>query len=225
MTRPGAFSRLVVPALAALVFALCFATNGRADGVTFNNPAGDLGSATHTYTLDGVSVVATGFNGGNLWGKSAGVTEQGVGLAGDPTGQHEIFAIAGAPQDFIQLDLLNLITAGFANFMFQMGSTTKGETWQVTACPTAGASGSGPCAPNGSTLTGTDQLLDAVPVNLSATDHFLDFSSNKGNLLLLQIAATPPASTPEPGSFGLVLSGMLALAGFAARKQFRTTTA
>ncbi len=225
MIRLGVFPRLVCPSLAAFVFALCSATYGRADSLAFNNPTGDLGSATHTYSLDGVNVVATGFNGGDLYGKNLGVTEQGVGLTSDPSGQHEIFAIVGAPQDFVQIDLLSLITAGFTDFMFQMGSTTSGETWQVTACSTAGVSGSGPCSVNGSTLTGTDESLDLVPANLSATDHYLDFSSNKGNMLLLQIEATAPVSTPDPGSFGLVLSGILLMAGFAARKQFRTSTA
>jgi hypothetical protein len=190
---------------------LLLASQGRGDGVTFNSPTGDLGSAMHTYTLDGVSIAATGFNGGDLWGKDAGPGEQGVGLAGDPSGQHEIFAIAGSPQDYIQLNLLNLITAGFTNFEFAMNSTTAGETWQVTACATAGTPGSGPCTANGSTIIGTTETLMMLPGNFGASDPILDISSNKGNVLLSQIAATAP-SVPEPSSLGLLLVGMLALA-------------
>jgi hypothetical protein len=92
-----------------------------------------------------------------------------------------------------------------------MNSTTAGETWQVTACATAGTPGSGPCAANGSTIIGTTEGLMMVPGNLSAADPFLDFSSNIGNVLVSQIAATAP-SVPEPSSLGLLLVGMLALA-------------
>jgi hypothetical protein len=186
------------------------ASQGRADGVSFDSPLGPQPNP-QTYTLDGVSIVATAFNGGVLFGKNLGVGEQGVGLTGDPSGQNEIFAIVGgAPQGYIQLDLLSLITAGFTNIEFAMNSVTGPDAWQVTACATAGTPGSGPCAANGSTLTGMTEGLLAVPGNLSAADPFLDFSANAGNVLLSEIAATPP-SVPEPSSLGLLLVGMLAL--------------
>jgi hypothetical protein len=211
VSKFNCFRRFGFTSLLVCLGLLLVASQGRADGVSFDNPTGDIGSATHPYTLDGVTIVAMGFNGGNLWGKNFGTGEQGVGLAGDPSGQHEIFAVAGAtPQDYIQLNLLSLITAGFTNIEFAMNSTTAGETWQVTACATAGTAGSGPCAANGFTLTGTTEGLFAVPGNLSAADPYLDFSSNIGNELLSQIAATPP-SVPEPSSLGLLLVGLLAL--------------
>jgi hypothetical protein len=212
LSKLNSFRHIGFAAMWVCLGVLLLASQGRADGVIFNNPTGDLGSTTHTYTLDGVSIAAAGFNGGDLWGKNLGPGEQGVGLAGDPSGQNEIFvAVTGAPQDYIQLNLLNLITAGFTNFEFAMNSTTNGETWQVTACATAGTPGSGPCAANGSTLTGTTDTPMALPANFGAADPFLDFSSNKGNVLLSQIAATAP-SVPEPSSLGLLLVGMLALA-------------
>ena len=68
-----------------------------ADTLIFVPPAGDLGP-TWTYTLDGVNVVATGFNGGDLFGKNLGFDEEGIGLHSDPSGQNEIFVgKAGAP--------------------------------------------------------------------------------------------------------------------------------
>jgi hypothetical protein len=211
MAKLGTFRRLVVPMLGALSLMLFSAASSRADGVSFSSPTGDLGSATHTYTLDGIGIVATAFNGGDLFGKSAGLNEQGVGLVADPSGQHEIFALAGAAQDYIQLDLGALIAAGFTNIMFEIGSTQGVENWQVTACATAGAPGAGPCAANVATLTGVAQTFQTAPSNLSATNHFLDISANNGNVLLEQIAATAP--TPEPSSLGLLLAGMLGLAG------------
>lgn len=207
MSKLGTFTRLAWPIFGALLVVLFSAASSRADGITFDNPTGVI-SSPHTYTLDGFGIIASAFNGGSLFGKNSGVGEQGIGLTGDPSGQHEIYVVpAGTPQDFIQLNLSSLIAAGFTSFEFQMGSTTGGETWQVSACATAGT-----LCSNGSTQTGTNELLTAAPANLSAADPYLDFSSNKGNVLLGMIAATAP--TPEPSSLSLLLAGMLGLAGW-----------
>lgn len=115
--------------------------------------------------LDGIAITAMGLNGGNLFGKKSGSDETGLGLTGNPTGDHEIFAKKSGAQGFIQLDLLGLITAGFTDVKFQMGSSEGGDQWQVTACSTAGVSGSGPCAANASTLIGTDGTLNLAPKN------------------------------------------------------------
>jgi len=201
--------RHAIVVFCALAGMLLFSSRSRADNVVFNSPTGDLGSSTNTYTLDGVNVVVTAFNGGDLFGKDSGIGEMGVGNTIDPTGQHEITA-TGTPQDFIQVDLSNLIAAGFTNFDFAMNSVTLTDAWQVTACSTAGVSGSGPCPANSDTVTGTDQLDHSAPGNVSATNHFLDFSANSGNVLLELISATPPSSVPEPSSFMLLLAGVLA---------------
>jgi hypothetical protein len=156
MSKFGMFPRLALPVLGALLVVLFSVANSRADGVTFNSPTGVIASP-HTYTLDEFSIIATAFNGGSLFRKNDGIGEQGIGLTGDPNGQHEIYAVAvGVPQDYIQLDLSSLIAAGFTSFEFQMGSTTGGETWQVSACATAGT-----LCSNGSTMTGTDELPSA----------------------------------------------------------------
>jgi hypothetical protein len=188
-------------ALSALAFA---------DTINFDNPTGDLG-ATHTYILDGLNIIAMGFNGGDLYGKNAGAGEQGLGLMNDPTGDHEIFATTH-PQDFIQLDLLNLFNAGFHNFQFEMSSSTGTEQWQASAC-----SASGVLCSNASTLTGGGQGFNSLPANFSATNHYLDVSANKGNVLLSQLAAAPPV--PEPRFYGVLVASMLALVGIVLRKR------
>ena len=220
MSTYGMFPRLALPVLGALLVAPFSPANSRADGVTFSSPTGVIASP-HTYTLDGFSVIATAFNGGSLFGKNDGIGEQGIRLTGDPSGQHEIYAVAvGVPQDYIQLDLSSLLAAGFTSFEFQMGSTTGIDTWQVSACATAGTM----CS-NGSTMTGTDELLNAAPRNLSAANPFPDFSSNKGNVSLGMIAAMPPTTTPEPSSLGLLLAGMLGFAGLSFLRLSKTVQA
>jgi len=77
----------------ALQKSMFSAASSRADGVIFNDPTGVIGG-THPYTLDGFTIMASAFNGGSLFGKNDGIGEQGVGLTGDPSGQHEIFEVA-----------------------------------------------------------------------------------------------------------------------------------
>jgi hypothetical protein len=103
-----------------------------------------------------------------------------------------------------------------------MGSSEGGDQWQVTACSTTGASGSGPCAANASTLIGTDGTLNLAPMNLSATNHYLDISATKGNLLVEEIQAIDPPGVPEPSSYALLLVGMLGLAGVSFAKRLAT---
>jgi hypothetical protein len=186
--------------------------------LNFNSPSGDQ-TPTHNYTLGTATIVATGFDptgttGKNdLFGKTSGTTdENGLGLAGDPSGDHEIWFKYGN-LDFIQLNVSDLLAKGYTNIKFEMGSTTQGETWQVSACSVSGTL----C--NTSALTGTGELgFNAAPSNLSSVNHYLDFASIKyiggssaNNVLLEALSAKSPV--PEPRFYGLLLAGLLGLAG------------
>jgi hypothetical protein len=191
---------------AVLLSGLCFGSIAFADTLTFVPPTGNLG-ASHSYTLDSVSVTATAFNGGNLFAKSSGASELGLGLSSDPTHQNEIFVGAtGALAPFVQLDFTNLINAGFTNFQFEMNSTQGTEPWQVAACAIAGVR----CTAGA--LTGTNEILNGAPIGLNAANPYLDFSmadgATKGNVLLASIAATK-ASVPEPATLGLFGLGLV----------------
>ena len=194
-----------------------------ADTIVFNSPTGDLGN-TKDFTFGTATIHAAGFDAnsttGHLYGKAGGGDEDGLGLLDDPnTGNFEIWFKSTGTQDFVQLDLADLISKGFTGFTFQMGSTTNLEGWSVSACPTGGID----CGT--SAVTGTDELIDhSAPANLNATNHFLDFSTTANsactadittcsNTLLHSLSATPGAggqsTVPEPTSVVLLGTALL----------------
>src|ERR1700687_3030207 len=109
--KGAAMNRVFWAILVVTLGASCLAF---ADQVTFNTPANtDLG-VTHTFVLAGANIVATGFNPGgsgssnHLFAKGNGGDEDGLGLVGDPSGNHEIW-YQQSNQDFIQLDMTDLL--------------------------------------------------------------------------------------------------------------------
>ena len=76
------------------------------------------------------SLTARGFTASdvatNLFSKTAGGDENGLGLTNDPSGDDEISLSHG----FVQLNLDGLLSK-LHGFEFSMGSTTQGEGWSV----------------------------------------------------------------------------------------------
>jgi len=193
--------------------------------ITFNTPANtDLGT-TYTFVLNGANIVATGYNHNgsvtDLFAKSGG--ENGLGLNSDPSGDHEIW-FKGESKDFVQLDVTDALNKGFANFMFEMDSTTLGEQWEVSACATAGV-----LCSNASSIIGSGEgAFIAVPSNLSLSSPYLDFISfgckgggtacGDDNVLVSALSDTP-GKVPEPDSIVLLSTVVLGLAGFAIRRK------
>ena len=97
--------------------------------ITFNlaNPAGDVGSYTHTYTSSpaGFTITAYGYTNGNpnrLYGKTGSGDEYGLGLTG--TSDFEI-----SSNDAVILDISQL--ASFQSLELEIGSVQSGETYNV----------------------------------------------------------------------------------------------
>jgi hypothetical protein len=194
--------------IAAFLFFGALAVPVVADTIVFNiAPTGNQNSTTRNFTLGTGTIVATAFNGGNLWVKAGGGDEDGLGLENGP--DREIWFVDDGPQPFVELNVLDLINMGYDNFMFSMGSTTDGEAWAVYACSGSGASGCG------TSVTGSNQLTNhAAPGNLSAANPYLTFFSTADeggeNVLVHSLSAdparTPPSEVPEPTSVLLLSS-------------------
>ena len=123
----------------------------------FNSPLNTLGTS-QTYTINGVTITAYGFNNGSplgtptaLYGKNDAGDEHGVGIASDS--EHEINST-----NFVQVDLQNLINSGATNAQMSVGSVQVGppqESYNVYGSNTLGSLG---------TLLGTDnRTLDDSP--------------------------------------------------------------
>jgi hypothetical protein len=203
-------------ALLACLVAASFAVMGlsaaQAATFTFQSPAGDVGSSTHTYSAGGLSLTADGltnafifmgnlfaFGTTDLYDKTSGSDESGLGLANDPSGDHEI-----TNGSFVRLTMPN----GVFGVSFQMGSTTGTEAWAVWGC-TAATSGCGSTP----LLTGTDEL---VSHSLALKPFYLFTETTPSNseeetfpnVLLENFTLT---TTPLPATLPLLATGFGAM--------------
>jgi hypothetical protein len=121
--------------------------------------------------------------------------------------------------------LKTIFAAGFTNVKFQMRSTGGGDQWQVTACSTAGVSGSGPCSVNASTLVGSDGTRNLAPMNLSATNHYLDICPTKGTYCWTNFSLSIHLVSRSPHPYALLLAVVLGLAGASFARRLATQKA
>jgi len=196
--------KLMLAAAGAAALAFSGVANAAVE-INFNNPTGDIGTS-HTYSNGGLSVTAYGL-GGDLFGKSNGGDENGVGIASDPTGNNEIWGNSA-----IVLDVSSLLADQVTAAQFFMGSTTNGESWDVWVW-------------NGSNfiqeLTGNTELTWTDLPNWGSTD-FYAFTSGgttpNNNVLLGGLSAV--GGVPEPSTWAMMLLGFGAM-GFALRRRKR----
>ena len=204
------------------IAAIAWATTAQAAvEIDFNNPTGNLGTS-EVYTSGSLTVTAYGFNDentpGDLWGKSDGGDEEGLGLASDPSGQHEIWYANDdfATVPFISLDVSALFGQVSGAQVF-FGSTTAGEVWYILGSNTAGVLGT---LLDGGTSEGT--WIDLL--NWGDYDYYQFVSGGTqvngqfttGNVLLGGISLTQ--SVPEPATWAMMLLGFGAI-GFAFRRR------
>jgi hypothetical protein len=174
----------------------------------FGTPSGDLGHS-HTYTdiPSGLSIIATGYDNlghlTDLWGKNGTGDENGLGMANDPTGDHEIHYGMG----FVQLDVSKLFgKVKAASTDFGTNSTTSGEEWGIYGSNIAGSFSGSPL------IIGTIETTHLLPdFGLYKYYDFKEMTnpSGQGDNFLIHDLTT--ARVPEPATWAMLLVGFAAL--------------
>jgi hypothetical protein len=186
-------------ALAAIGVAL--ATQANAATLTFNfqeNGSNLALGPTSTFTESGFSLTASGFltSGAttNLYAKSLGGDEIGLGTTSDPSGQHEIVTT-----NFIQLTLPTTPSSTFN--MVLLASVQNNEQGKVFFTHTAGKIDAS------ATLIGTINNADgSIPIPAAdQTGGFIDITAGAANVLLHGAQIT--TAVPEPSSLAFLALG------------------
>jgi hypothetical protein len=208
-------TRFAVAAAVSILGASLVATPA-AQATTFNflSPAGSLG-ATQSYTADGLTITAAGFNSSNfttpdvnLFAKTGGGDENGLGLTNDPSGDKEI-----SFNSYIRI----AIPSNAANVSFTMDSTTGGEIWAVYGSNSATALGTLLAAGS------TERTSRSLPLY---SYYFFTNGVPVGNVLLGSLTMTdPPAPTPLPGALPLFGGGLgaMGLLGWRRKRKAQAT--
>lgn len=178
-------------------------------------PQGAFGTS-QDFTAGGYTITAYGFVAAtgaatNLYHKyTSGVpAETGLGISAD--GDHEI-----PPTYFVQLDVQNLIAAGFTSMTFKLGSLQGGEQANIFGDTTLGTFGDGSLL---STLTG---LPVEQTVSLALTSRYFNITGggSSGADPVLESVAVEAPSVPDSGSTVAMLgASLLAIASFCARRK------
>jgi len=196
---------LVFASVLGVSFSLLGIPTASAETWTFPDGLAGADTATHTFssTPGNVIITATGFSSPaalaigtpnvDLFGKSGGGNENGLGLVNDPSGENEITGTS-----LIRIAMAAGLTAPVT---FQMGSTTGTEAWQVSGSSSA-TTGFVPL------LAGNDNLSHPLPF-----ENFYTFAATSGNVLLASISAVP-GPIVGAGLPGLIAAcgGLIALA-------------
>jgi hypothetical protein len=175
---------------------------------------------TETYTVSGLSIIASGFNQLNaatdLFGKHGGGDENGLGLTNDPSGDDEIYYQKG----FVQLDVSGLFGKIAANSLqFGTNSTTQGEAWAVYGTNHAGGVSGGAVVASGS----TEGLHTLSGLGTYKYYDFYETTALGGkNFLITSLQGT---TVPEPSTWAMMLAGFGGLGAMLRRRRAQAAVA
>jgi hypothetical protein len=198
-------NKIILSSLAAVALGI----TAQAAPVTFNfleNGTGNLG-ATSTFTQNGLQIEAWSLpTGQKLYAKNEGGTENGLGIASDPNGDHEIY-----PGTYVQLFGLS----GVDLLTLTIGSLQHGEIADIYASGTQGSLGTliGTLSGNNA---GSDQTFNLAAW---AGDYITLGAAGTGgqDVLVTSVTAVAP-SVPDGASTMMLLGSVLTGIGLIKRK-------
>lgn len=224
--------------MASLVLLGSFLATGASANTNYTwdltNPSGNVGSSSHTYvsTSGNIDLGASGYVASNsagssswttgsltsvnLYGKGNGIgSEDGLGLANDPTGDHEI-----SGKSFLQLNVSDLLKHKLRGLNMTIGSIQSGEGYAVWGSNSAGTPGT--------YLTSYTAKSNSASLNSFLAPDFgkytyYSISATSGNVLLDNGISGSPA-VPEASSV-MSMCGMLAIGGLSLRRRRTNKTA
>ena len=177
---------------------------GSVVNVSMDSVLGNLGNS-HVYSVNGTSLTAYGFNNNGtptaLYGKNESSTEQGLGIASDS--DYEIDT-----STFVQLDVSQLVAAGYTNAQILFTSVQSGESYNIYGSNTLGKLGTKLSGPGtlGQTL---------IAMSGYGTWKYIGIQAGNANIDIGALAFTSPGTTCSitvaPGPIG---SGDAATIGF-----------
>jgi hypothetical protein len=190
-----------------------------------STPAGDVGSSSHQYKgQNGVSTITAtswtddsfGTTGPDLYGKTSGAGETGLGLVNVPTtSNNEI-----EHEEVVRIDL-TAIKNSWNSFSFQMGSTQGTESWQVWGSNSATAK----FGDAGTyTLIGADENdhTGLYMYNYYFFSVLESQDSTAANVLIQALDASSDPSrvggVPEPSTWAMIILGFFGI-GFVAYRR------
>jgi VPDSG-CTERM motif len=159
------------------------------------NGSGNKGPS-ETWTVSGLSLTAYGFNASgatDLWAKNGGPGENGLGLAEDPTGDHEISTF-----DFVQLKLPTTPPSTFLSAL--LASVQNGEEADIYWSTTLGSLG---------TMIGSISNSDGTFFIPSGQYQNGYFGVTAGHANVLLAGAVFEQNVPDGGTTIMLLGGAL----------------
>jgi hypothetical protein len=167
---------------------------------------GDTGATRLTYTVDGVSLTASGDGRAGTPPMDLFVRveppangESGLGITDDPLGFNEI-----SSADYVSIDFTDPIARGARSVDLMISSIQMGEQFQI--CTSASATVLGACGP----VMTSPTLVAVVPFALSAADPFVNVIAGAGDVLIFA-GADVVIGVPEPASLALLATGLVGL--------------